>query len=93
MSRSVTSSTVSYDSSFMYFDYPTDGQAFHQAPRSVRGSSVARSFERQVVVAWKKVTRMTKKQPRASYLPPNFVFVTPHQRRSIRYTTSTVRPY
>ncbi|KAK0467141.1 uncharacterized protein EV420DRAFT_1507451 [Desarmillaria tabescens] len=52
----------------------------------MRLPSYTRYVERRVVRAWKKITGLTKKQHRASFLPPNFVFVTPSaKRRSIRY--------
>ncbi|KAF9047125.1 hypothetical protein BDZ89DRAFT_1058194 [Hymenopellis radicata] len=76
-----TSSTISYKDSF--FSFPEDDH--FSMSKSMRLTSYSRYLERRMVNAWKKVTSMTKKQHRASYLPPNFVLVTPTKRRSIRY--------
>lgn len=52
------------------------------SPISVRKSS-KRYFERRIMHAWKAMTRATHKQPRASFVPPDFVLVT--KRRSIMH--------
>lgn len=58
----------------------------HSVTRTtVRPSSHTRFLERRMIGAWKKVTSITKKHPRASYIPANFVLVTPNKRKSIRY--------
>ncbi|KAG2136202.1 hypothetical protein BD769DRAFT_1664549 [Suillus cothurnatus] len=42
--------------------------------------SCTKFIERQVVRAWKRVTGVTRKQQRASFLPKDFILVTPHRR-------------
>lgn len=45
--------------------------------------SCGKYIERQVVRAWKRVTGVTRKHQRASFLPKDFILVTSH-RRSVR---------
>ncbi|KAG1907845.1 uncharacterized protein F5891DRAFT_997379 [Suillus fuscotomentosus] len=47
--------------------------------------SCGKYIERQVVRAWKRVTGVTRKHQRASFLPKDFILVTSH-RRSVRLT-------
>lgn len=42
-------------------------------------------LERQIVRTWKRLTRATRKQPRASLLPEDFVLVTARSRRSVLF--------
>ncbi|KAF5316567.1 hypothetical protein D9619_006469 [Psilocybe cf. subviscida] len=45
--------------------------------------SFGRQIERRVVRAWKFVTRTTRKQPRNSFIAPDFVVLTSRKRNSI----------
>ncbi|KAL0953698.1 hypothetical protein HGRIS_004892 [Hohenbuehelia grisea] len=74
--------------------YATDVSfAYTHAPEScrTRTPSITRTLgvrylERQLVQAWKSVTRATrKKQNRVSVLPGEFVFVTSRRRSTIYY--------
>ncbi|KIM90480.1 hypothetical protein PILCRDRAFT_812228 [Piloderma croceum F 1598] len=49
---------------------------------SKASSSSYKFLERQIIRAWKRITRATRKQPRASFLPADFVLVTARRRRS-----------
>ncbi|KAG7444912.1 uncharacterized protein BT62DRAFT_1077142 [Guyanagaster necrorhizus] len=78
--------SLCYKDSVFPFPQPDYDSEYYPASKTVRLSSCTRYMERRVVKAWKKITGLTKKQHRASFLPPNFVFVTPSaKRRSIRY--------
>ncbi|EIW79372.1 hypothetical protein CONPUDRAFT_167127 [Coniophora puteana RWD-64-598 SS2] len=52
-------------------------------PKPVRSTRVSATkiIERQIIRAWKKVTGAAHKQPRASFLPHDFVLVTAAARR------------
>ncbi|KAK0489040.1 hypothetical protein IW261DRAFT_1442934 [Armillaria novae-zelandiae] len=80
---SLSTSSVSYKDSV--FSFPQAAHDEYYVSKSAL-PSCTRYMERRLVKAWKKITGLTKKQHRASFLPPNFVFVTPSaKRRSIRY--------
>ncbi|KAG2132776.1 hypothetical protein DEU56DRAFT_811991 [Suillus clintonianus] len=45
--------------------------------------SCTKFIERQVVRAWKRVTRVTRKHQRASFLPKDFILVTSRRRSAM----------
>ncbi|KAF4610473.1 hypothetical protein D9613_007011 [Agrocybe pediades] len=74
------SSSIVRDSRFsmsMYRDSEAPSTSF-------RRTSYAKQLERRIVGVWKLVTRNTRKQPRNSYIHPDFVVIT-SRRKSILY--------
>ncbi|KDR80679.1 hypothetical protein GALMADRAFT_241055 [Galerina marginata CBS 339.88] len=51
-------------------------------------ASYAKQLERRIVRLWKLVTRTTRKQPRSSFISPDFIVIT--SRKSLR--RSTIHP-
>ncbi|PBK99554.1 hypothetical protein ARMGADRAFT_1008085 [Armillaria gallica] len=83
---SSTTSSLSCKDSVLSFPHAAHHEHYSVSKSAIRMPSCTRYMERRLVKAWKKITGLTKKQHRASFLPPNFVFVTPSaKRRSIRY--------
>ncbi|RDB15853.1 hypothetical protein Hypma_003719 [Hypsizygus marmoreus] len=68
--------------------YPTFSMADLEEPHSISAAprphiSCARHIERRVVHLWKLVTRSTRKNQRASFLPKDFILVTSRRRSAI----------
>ncbi|EGN96767.1 hypothetical protein SERLA73DRAFT_75629 [Serpula lacrymans var. lacrymans S7.3] len=54
--------------------------SLHSTARKAPRISCTKYLERQVILAWKRITRSAHKRDRASFLPKDFVLVTSHRR-------------
>ena len=59
--------------------------SFRSGSSNSSSSSYTKHLERQIIRAWKRITRVTRKQHRYSFLPDDFVLVTARKRRSVLF--------
>ncbi|KAI5999352.1 hypothetical protein F5J12DRAFT_771774 [Pisolithus orientalis] len=64
--------------------YPTDSLYVEVRPTRKTRTSCTKYIERQVIRAWKRMTGVTRRSQRSSFLPNGFILVT-SRRRSVMF--------